>query len=88
MLDPSFLEASDVSSDVQKSVNAICRSRPHKISFFSSDVRGGFGQIFVDLQEHTYTPFPKPDSTPEPQTDAFVSLEVRPLYVIRDVPFS
>ncbi|GAQ84097.1 SMT3/SUMO-activating complex, AOS1/RAD31 component [Klebsormidium nitens] len=61
--------------DLQKKINGICRSRGHKVAFFSADVRGGIGQIFVDLQTHNYTPFPKPDTTPEPQTAQYPSLE-------------
>lgn len=64
-------------SAAQKKINGMCRSRGHKIAFFSSDIRGGIGQIFVDLQTHNYTPFPKPDTTPKPQTAQYPSLEVR-----------
>lgn len=40
---------------VKKQVNEMCRKRPQIIAFYSVDCRGSCGEIFVDLQSHTYT---------------------------------
>lgn len=40
---------------VKKQVNEMCRKRPQRIAFYSVDCRGSCGEIFVDLQNHTYT---------------------------------
>eukprot|EP00249_Psilotum_nudum_P002167 c15063_g1_i1 orf=39-1022(+) len=41
---------------LRKQINAICRKRPHRIAFYTVDCRGTVGEIFVDLQKHSYTP--------------------------------
>jgi len=40
---------------VKKQVNEMCRKRPQRIAFYLVDCRGSCGEIFVDLQNHTYT---------------------------------
>eukprot|EP01018_Ginkgo_biloba_P005236 Gb_18556 [translate_table: standard] len=40
---------------LQKQVNEMCRKRPQRVAFYSVDCRGSCGEIFVDLQNHTYT---------------------------------
>ncbi|XP_057845047.1 SUMO-activating enzyme subunit 1B-1 [Cryptomeria japonica] len=38
----------------KKKVNELCRKRPQRVAFYSVDCRGSCGEIFVDLQNHTY----------------------------------
>lgn len=39
----------------QKRVNELCRKQTHRIAFYSVDVRGTCGSLFVDLRTHAYT---------------------------------
>ncbi|KAH9315128.1 hypothetical protein KI387_023755 [Taxus chinensis] len=50
--DSSSEEFMDVVSN--KQVNEMCRKRPQRVAFYSVDCRGSCGEIFVDLQNHTY----------------------------------
>uniref|UniRef100_A0A0D6R3D0 Ubiquitin-like 1-activating enzyme E1A n=1 Tax=Araucaria cunninghamii TaxID=56994 RepID=A0A0D6R3D0_ARACU len=42
------------SISTKKQVNEMCRNRPQRVAFYSVDCRGSSGEIFVDLQNHTY----------------------------------
>ncbi|XP_024518819.1 SUMO-activating enzyme subunit 1B-1 [Selaginella moellendorffii] len=39
----------------KRRINELCRRSAHKVSFYTVDCIGSRGEIFVDLQTHTYT---------------------------------
>jgi hypothetical protein len=39
----------------QKHVNELCRKQAHRIAFYTVDVRGSCGSLFVDLRTHSFT---------------------------------
>lgn len=75
---PEYLDDFDAvvigrsSLSYRKHINALCRKRPHRVGFFTVDCRGSIGEIFVDLQTHSYTLKTKEN---EPQVLHFCTLE-------------
>ncbi|KAG0565130.1 hypothetical protein M758_8G162400 [Ceratodon purpureus] len=51
--DAIILGRSSVS--LKKHVNELCRKQTHRIAFYTVDVRGTCGSLFVDLRTHSYT---------------------------------
>ncbi|KAI5055103.1 hypothetical protein GOP47_0030248 [Adiantum capillus-veneris] len=56
-------------------VNGLCRKRSQKIAFFSVDCRGPLGEIFVDLQTHSYVLKTKENEPHSVQKLVYCSLE-------------
>ncbi|KMZ73625.1 Sumo activating enzyme 1b [Zostera marina] len=51
------------SSTTKKIINEKCRNRPKPVAFYTVDCRDSFGEIFVDLQNYTYSKKTKDGST-------------------------
>lgn len=51
--DAIILGRSSVS--LKKHVNELCRKQTHRIAFYTVDVRGSCGSLFVDLRTHSFT---------------------------------
>eukprot|EP00250_Pteridium_aquilinum_P005709 c15763_g1_i1 orf=88-1104(+) len=56
-------------------VNSLCRKRPHRVAFFAVDCRGPLGEIFVDLQTHSYVLKMKENEAHSMQTLHYCTLE-------------
>ncbi|KAH7366081.1 hypothetical protein KP509_18G062500 [Ceratopteris richardii] len=56
-------------------VNSLCRKRGPKIAFLSVDCRGPLGEIFIDLQTHTYVLKAKENVPHSLQNLVYCSLE-------------
>ncbi|MCO5569322.1 hypothetical protein L7F22_023034 [Adiantum nelumboides] len=57
------------------SVNGLCRKRTHRVAFFAVDCRGPLGEIFVDLQTHSYVLKTKENEPHSVQKLVYCSLE-------------